>query len=409
MSNSTENTHIAVFPFPFGTHVLPLLNLVQKLAKAAPDCSFSFICTQKCSAVHFPKPDLPINIKTHNISDGVPEGHPLANHPIEKVNFFLKTGADNLHKGIKLAESEAKKRVTCIIADAFVTSSLLVAQTLNVPWIAFWPPVSCSLSLYFYVDMIRQHRANCDRNATMDFLPGLHMMRVVDMPQDLLFVGEEETTFSRELVSLGRVLPQAKAVVVNFFEELDPPLFVQDMRSKLKSLFYVVPPSFPILPITDSSGCLSWLDTKSSRSVPYVSCGTVVIPPPQELEAMAEALEESGLPFLWSLEEHILSLLPNGFVARTRTRGKIVSWVPQNQGVAARVIQDVWEIGVIIEGRVFTKNGLLKSLKLILVEEEGKKIRDNALKVKKTVEDAANPEGKTARDFNNLVKVIFTP
>ena len=37
-----------------------------------------------------------------------------------------------------------------------------------------------------------------------------------------------------------------------------------------------------------------------------------------------------------------------------------------DQGVAGRLIEDVWEIGVVMEGKVFTKNGLLKSLNLIL-------------------------------------------
>ncbi|XP_028201738.1 kinesin-like protein KIF1B [Glycine soja] len=34
-----------------------------------------------------------------------------------------------------------------------------------------------------------------------------------------------------------------------------------------------------------------------------------------------------------------------------------------DQGVVGRLIEDVWEIGVVMEGKVFTKNGLLKSLK----------------------------------------------
>ena len=121
-------------------------------------------------------------------------------------------------------------------------------------------------------------------------------------------------------------------------------------------------------------------------------------PPPHELVAVAEALEESGFPFLWSLKEGLIGLLPNGFVERTKKHGKIVSWAPQtqvlahdsvgvfvthcgansviesvssgvpmickpffgDQVVAARVIEDVWEIGVIMEGKVFTKNGLVK-------------------------------------------------
>ena len=444
MSNSTENKHVAVFAFPFGTHTVPLLNLVLKLSQAAPNCSFSFIGTEKSNAIHFPKPHIPINIKPYCISDGIPEGHPLANHPIEKLNFFLRTGHENLHKGIQMAEEETKQKVTCVISDAFVSSSLVVAQKLNVPWIAFWPPMSCTLSLYFYIDLIREQFLNSAGNAAFDFLPGLPNMRVEDMPQDLLFFGEKETIFSKTLVSLGKVLPQAKVVVMNFFEELDPPFFVQDVRSKLQSLLYIVPVRFPILSVADSTGCLSWLDMQGSRSVAYVSFGTVVTPPPHEIVAVAEALEESELPFLWSLKENVLGFLPTGFLERTSMSGRIVYWAPQtqvlahdsvgvfvthcgsnsvteslssgvpmicrpffgDQGVAARVIQDLWEIGVIIEGRVFTKDGLLKSLKMIMVQEEGKKIRDNALKVKKTVEDAGRPEGQAAQDFDTLVEVI---
>ena len=140
-----ENKHVAVFAFPFGTHFMALLNLVLKLAQATPNCSFSFICTQKSNATHFNRPHIPKNIKAYSISDGIPMSHAqLANHPIEKVNLFLKTGPQNLQKGILLAEADIEKRVTCIIADAFVASSLLVAQSLNVPWIVFWPPMSKS-------------------------------------------------------------------------------------------------------------------------------------------------------------------------------------------------------------------------------------------------------------------------
>ncbi|KAK7400383.1 hypothetical protein VNO78_11589 [Psophocarpus tetragonolobus] len=432
--------HVAIFTFPFGTHVAPLLNLVLKLANAAPNCLFSFIGTEKCNAIHFPMPHIPSNVKPYSISDGIPEGHPLADHPIEKLNFFLQTGPDNLHTGIRMAEEDTKKKVTCIIADAFVTSSLTVAQTLNLPWISFWPPTSCSASLYFYVDLIRAAKTR------VDFLPGLPNLAVEDIPQEVLFVGEKETVFSRTLTSLGKVLPQAKALVMNFFEELDPPSLVQDMRSKVQSLLYIVPVRFPISSVEDASGCLSWLATKKPNSVIYVSFGTVVTPPPHEIVAMAEALEESGFPFLWSLKDNMRSVLPSGFVERTNMCGRVLPWVPQtqvlahhslgvfvthcgsnsvteavcsgvpmicrpffgDQGVVARVIQDVWNMGMIIQGRCFTKNALLKSFNMILVQEEGSTIRDNALKVKNIVQDAARPQAPSARHFNTLVELIST-
>ncbi|KAJ1396540.1 UDP-glycosyltransferase family, conserved site [Sesbania bispinosa] len=329
--------------------------------------------------------------------------------------------------------------------------SLVVAQRLNVPWILVWPPLSCSLSAHFYTDLIRQQCA--DNNAAdraLDFLPGLSKMRVEDLPEDVILVGEEETLFSKTLASLGKVLPQAKAVVINFFEELDPPLFVQDMRSKLQSFLYVgfLTLSLPLPPLppsdSDETGCLSWLDKQNAKSVAYISFGTVVTPPPHELVAVAEALEASGFPFLWSLKDHLKGLLPNGFLDRTSNQGKIVPWAPQAQvlghdsvgvfvthcgcnsvfesisnrvpmicrpffgdhGMTGRMVEDIWEIGVKIEGGVFSKNGLMKSLNLILVQEEGKKMREKALKVKKTVLDAAGPQGKAAQDFKTLLEVI---
>lgn len=425
---------------------MPLLNLVVKLAHAAPNCSFSFIGTEKSNAILFPNPHIPKNIKAYSVSDGVPEGHVMGSNPVEKVDLFLNTDPENLQKGIDLAVAETKQRVTCIIADAFVTPSLIVAQSLNVPWIPFWPAMSCSLSFHFYTDLIREQYANSAGNTTLDLLPGLSKIYVEDLPQDVVKSGEDETLLSKALASMGRVLPQAKAVIMNFFEELNPPLFVQDMRSKLESVLYIAPLPFLLLQQsdTDTSGCLSWLDRHNARSVVYVCFGTVVTPPSHELVAVAEALEDSGFPFLWSLKDNLKGLLPDGFLERTSMRGKMVSWAPQSQVLAhasvgvfvthcgcssvtesisngvpmicrpffgdqwitGRMIQDVWENGVIIEGRVFSKNGLLKSLNLILVQEEGKKIRDNALKVKKTVHYSARPEGKASQDFKTLVEII---
>ncbi|KAI5448322.1 hypothetical protein KIW84_015663, partial [Lathyrus oleraceus] len=148
----------------------------------------------------------------------------------------------------------------------------------------------------------------------------------------------------------------------------------------------------------------------------------------------------------WSLKDHLKGVLPEGFLERTSDIGKIVPWVPQTQvlghdsvgvfvthcgcnsvfesisngvpmicrpffgdhGMTGRMVEDIWEIGVKIEGGVFTKNGLLKSLNLILVKEDGKKMRENAQKVKQTVLDAAGPNDKAAQDFKTLVEIIYS-
>ncbi|KAK7302591.1 hypothetical protein RJT34_13483 [Clitoria ternatea] len=439
---NTEKKHVAIFVFPGGSHPFSVFNLVLKLAHQAPNLEFSFINTEQSNEPFLSEPHVPRNIRFYNIGDGVPKGH-----------FFLQSASKNLKMGIDLAVAETKLKVSCIIRDAFVTPSLPVAQHLNVPWVAVWVPNSYSLSTHFHTDLIRQKCANDTTGHTpLDFIPGLSNMCVQDLSKDVIIKDggdEEETLFSKALASMSTVLPQAKAVVVNGFEELDPPLLVQDMKSKLQSLLYICSQalslSVPLPPSdTDGTGCLSWLDKQSPKSVAYVAFGTTV-PPPHELVAVAEALEESGFPFLWSLKDHLKGVLPSGFLERTKGRGKIVAWAPQSQvlghrsvgvhvthcgcnsvfesisnGVPmvcrpligdnwmmGRIVESVWEIGVRVEGGVFSKNGLMKSLKLIMVQEEGKKIKENILKVKRTVLDASGPEGKATQDLKTLESSLW--
>ncbi|XP_028754066.1 anthocyanidin 3-O-glucosyltransferase 7-like [Neltuma alba] len=450
MTSSSQNKHIAAIVFPFGSHQVPFLNLVIRLAQACPNVTFSFISTAKSNQTLFSRPSIPGNIKSYDVSDGIAEGHVLGAHPFEKLNLFLQAGSENLQKGIDLAVKSTNQKVTCILANAFVTPSLIVAQNLNVPWIALWPPLSTSLSVHFYTNLIRQHCADRNKTRSLDFLPGLSQIRLEDIPGDVVpRSDEEEPVFSKSLASMGEVLPHARAVVISFYEELDLPLFVQDMKSKLQSMLYIGPltlsPSDTNIDTNmDPDCCLPWLDKQGSSSVVYISFGTVVAPPQHELLEVSEALEASGFPFLWSLKDDQKSLLPNGFVERTNKRGKIVSWAPQaqvlangsigvfvthcgnssllesmangvplicrpffgDQGMATRLVEDIWKIGVKIEGGVFTKNGLIQSLNLILVDEEGKKIRENTLKVKETMQRASGAGGKAEQDFKTLVEII---
>ncbi|XP_028754070.1 anthocyanidin 3-O-glucosyltransferase 7 [Neltuma alba] len=447
-----ENKHVVVIAFPFGSHPLALLNQTIRLASAASNVTFSFISTAKSNQSLFSdQPNIPHNIKPYNVSDGVPEDHaPGKFAPVPVlVDLFLQASLENLEQAIDLAVKSTNLRVTCIFSDTFVSApSLSLSHKLNVPWVACWPSLSISVSPHFYTHLIRQKFSDShepDKSTSLDFLPGLSHLRVEDLPHDVLLKpGEEhkETVFSKILASTGQLLPQARALVLFFYEELDPPLFVQDMESKLKSLLYVGPPLSQSH--TDTHGCLPWLDQHGSRSVAYLSFGTVVPVPHHELLQVSEALEASELPFLWSLRDDQKSLLPDGFVERTRKRGKIVPWVPQTQvlahesvgvfvthcgsnsviesmakgipmicrpffgdhGMAARTVAELWKIGVKLEGGVFTKTGLIQSLNLVLVEEEGKKIRENALKMKKTMQIASGADGKAAQDFKTVVDII---
>ena len=72
----------------------------------------------------------------------------------------------------------------------------------------------------------------------------------------------------------------------------------------------------------------------------------------------------------------------------------------------ARMVEEVWGIGVKVEGMVLTKSGVLQSLELMFSHEEGKKMRESVLHLNEIVIEAAGPNGSATRDFKNLVKSI---
>ncbi|KAK9988917.1 hypothetical protein SO802_029156 [Lithocarpus litseifolius] len=281
VTKSSPQKHVAVLPFPFGSHALSLLTLVRRLAKAAPNVHFSLLNTQKCNHSLFSaaKPDetLP-NIKPYDVADGVPAGHVLSPNPIEVVEFFIKVSPQNYKRGLEVAVAETGMKFSCLISDAFLTFAVEIAEDLHIPWIPIWLALPCSLSAHVYTDLIRQRFASTKvKDATLEFIPGLSQMRVSDLSEEVISEKLEETTFSHMLSQVGLVLPRASAVVLNSYEELNPPLFNRDFKTKFRNVLNVgfFTPSLPSQSGSDLTGCISWLDEQKERSVAYVSFGTV--------------------------------------------------------------------------------------------------------------------------------------
>ncbi|KAG5238626.1 anthocyanidin O-glucosyltransferase [Salix suchowensis] len=414
--------HVAVFAFPFGCHALALINLVQKLARAAQEPSIT---------------SLPDNIKTYNVADGVPQSHVFSGDPIERVELFIKETPKNFKMALE----------TLLIADAFLSFSGSIAECLSIPWIPVWIPVPHSLSTHIYTDMIRQHYANslgygCSNSRgdghdveleekTLE-IPGLSELHIADLPVEVLPRDAQETPFSCLLGQIGNMVQKADTLV---FSNLLNVGFIS---------LSMPPPSLP--PSTeDTTGCLSWLDSQKSKTVAYISFGTVVNIPRSEMEELAEALEESRIPFLWSLRENVRDCLPNGFLERTIMHGKVVPWAPQTQVLAhsstgvfmthcgansvyesiangvpmicrpffadnklnARLVADVWRIGERIDGGVFTKTSVARSLDLILQHEQGRRIRSRVQAIKELVLKASAPGGHATQAFKTLVEKMI--
>lgn len=451
-TSSTPAGHVAVCAFPFTSHPLALYSLVCRLAEEAPQLHFSFLCTSRANSKISTKTTiLPTNIKISDIEDGLPEGFEPEDLAQEASNFY-KQFPENFKRGVDAAvEETGGKRVTSLIVDGLFSFDLgNMAEEMNVPWVAFTVPAPYDLAAWLQKDLIQQLYANAQmdhdhpEDQLIDIVPGLPPSPFKDFPHELLERNPSNQLLAQVLLSMIRKIQEASAVVMNSYEELNPLLLTNYLKSKFLNIFYVssVTPS-KLASGTDATRCLSWLDEQKSASVAYISFGTTAPLNGEEVKALAEALEEGGVPFLWSINDKFKEYLPDGFTERIGTRGKLVPWAPQRQvlehpsigvhvthggynavlesimgGVPmicrsewadnhlnAKMVEEVWGIGVRVENRLITKTGMLKCLEMIFHQEEGK-VRQASTALKQVFEKAAGPDGVAANHVKTLLHII---
>ncbi|CAH9106231.1 unnamed protein product [Cuscuta europaea] len=167
-----------------------------------------------------------------------------------------------------------------------------------------------------------------------------------------------------------------------------------------------------------------WLDRHKKCSVVYVALGSEVVTGPGQICELACGLEESGVPFFWTLRtprgNHSSLGLPDGFEERVKGRGVVwKTWVPQksilshdsiggflthcgwssiiegitfghplvmlpflyDQGITARVMEDN-QVGIEVprdeEDGAFTSDSVADSVRFVMLDsEKGMKVREN--------------------------------
>ncbi|XWS42888.1 hypothetical protein CRYUN_Cryun16bG0053000 [Craigia yunnanensis] len=217
---------------------------------------------------------------------------------------------------------------------------------------------------------------------------------------------------------MGQMLPEAAIVFINSFEELDP-IMTNDFKFEFKQylnvgLFILAapPPSVP-----NSYDCLTWLDKQKSATMAYISFGLIVIPPPNELVALEEALKArtNGIVVPWAPQ---IDALAHGVVGVFINHGgynslleSIAGGVPRivrpffgDHKLNGRIVEDVWEIGVIVKGGIFSKNGIMSSLDVVLAQEKGKKMRE----VKQSYTKSSWSKRELYPKFQEIVGLVCT-
>ncbi|KAL7612502.1 hypothetical protein Lser_V15G06939 [Lactuca serriola] len=201
----------------------------------------------------------------------------------------------------------------------------------------------------------------------------------------------------------------------------------------------------------------NWLDGHQKGHVVYVALGSEVMLSKTDVSELALGLELSGLPFIWAFRKPAGSTesdsveLPDGFLERIRNRGMVwTSWVPQlqilshdsvggflthcgwssiveglmlghplimlpflvDQGLNARALVDK-KVGIEVPRNEhdgsFTKNSVADSLSSVVVEDEGKVYKENAMALSRIFDDMKLQQKYTNEFVEYLEKHRYNP
>lgn len=337
--SSSSQMHIVIFPWLGFGHLLPFLDLADRLATRGH--LISFLSTPRNLARLPPAAMAPL-IEFVPLPlpavDGLPAGaESTTDVPHDKSDLHrlafdgLAVPFSNFLAAAAAAESKKKKKKPdWIITDTFHHWVSPIAKQHSIPCAML---VLCSASWFA-------------GHAVSKFRPP--PTRFIDM--------ESPETEKKKTLSISERLfvtaERCDLMVIRSCLELEPedlPLVSTRYGKPVVPLGLLPPPAKRDgdAGVEEHAGILSWLDEQPARSVVYVALGSEAPVTVEQVKELALGLELAGVRFLWALrrkphdvgvvlpppeDDQALDddVLPLGFRDRTRGHGLVVTgWVPQ--------------------------------------------------------------------------------
>ncbi|MCO5603211.1 hypothetical protein L7F22_057358 [Adiantum nelumboides] len=352
--------HVLLVPFPLQGHLNPFMALANTLA--ASGVSVTLVRTARAesllsSAQGSSAPlDQPQNAKMGHIRFvTVPDGMPT--DPKQKLQFGTMMGAMQVigNSVEELLEKLMKEEQPpcCLVSDNFFLWGHDVAVKFGLLWMMLWPGSASGFSIGVHLRELvtRGYFPAIGEEAQeriVDIVPGMTPFRVRDLPKPIKLIEDPlENPKFQSMLSLYDTAKNADRLLVNSVYELESSV-VEALRKEAGVKIVPIGPLFMMntlscatkLPtaslLQEDNSCLSWLDEQEESSVLYISFGSIASVEDHSFIELAHGLEASGLNFVWVIRPDSFSdktsvqdLLPDGFMERTRDRGRIISWAPQ--------------------------------------------------------------------------------
>ncbi|CAN1846585.1 UDP-glucose iridoid glucosyltransferase [Linum perenne] len=441
-------SRLVLVPCPYQGHINPMLQLGTILHSKG--FSISIVHTQFHAPSSENHPDFDFISLPDSLSDDlISSGNISAILVAVNANFYdpLKDCV------IQMMQTEkVYGKVACIIYDELMWRSEAVANSLGLPSIMLRTnTVSAFLGRDLVVQLMRDGIVPLQDSLLQDPVPEHYPLRYKDLPVSHFKPAQNFV----EIVTNIRIVRSSSAVIWNTMLCLEDSLFGQ-VRQQCSVPIFAVGPMHKFAPPVSSSlleedfSCMTWLDKQTDNSVLYVSLGSVACISENELAEMAWGLANCKVPFLWVVRPGLVATcseweasLPRGFREAVGEMGCIVQWAPQkevlahkavggfwshcgwnsvvegisagvpficmpsfgDQKVTTRYLTHVWKVGLQLEDEL-KRDEVVRVVRRLVTEQEGKEIRKVALELKKTVENSTIKGGSSFNDLEKLVDMI---
>ena len=334
----------------------------QSISHLNPMMEFAAVCLRRGLAVTVVVPDPTLTAPAFRSAIGryasrlpflivhslpLPAAHPnsslVAAHPFIRMQAAFRSQAPGLRDFLRSLPA-----VHALVADMFAVDALDVAAEVGVPGHLFYCTGANNLAVFLQLPSFCSGRGGNlkDLGDTPVSFPGVRPLPASHLVDAVLDSGTD--LYATVLDVFGR-MAAARGILVNTFEALEGSVMAALREGRClpdgaSSSVYCVGPLIAEGEKEEEERhpCLPWLDAQPERSVVFICFGSRCTISLEQIREIAEGLDRSGHRFLWVLRappgavaaaepDDVLSLLPDGFLARTSDRGFVVtaSWVPQ--------------------------------------------------------------------------------
>ncbi|KMT16145.1 hypothetical protein BVRB_3g053060 [Beta vulgaris subsp. vulgaris] len=358
----TPMENIVLFPSPGIGHIISMVELGKLfLTHSSSQASitilipnFPFITGSYSSYISSISSSFPSITFLSLPSVPLLHGHPSNYENHQQLTFeTLRNNNPNVLQSLQ--SLSVSSPISAFIIDFFCYPALEISQSLNIPTFFFFTSSASALAFFLNFPVFDKISSEPYRSLKVSFeIPGLFSVPADHMLEPMLDRGVSYYEF----VKMAETLPKSDGIIINTFESLEVKA-VMCLKQGICLPSTTIPPVYCIGPLIAKQGdnnvknkdedkheCLKWLDSQPSKSVVYLAFGSRGVFSKEQLWEIAFGLEKSGVRFLWAirappsenkgdafshqLEPDLDSILPQGFLDRTKDRGHIVKlWAPQ--------------------------------------------------------------------------------